>query len=506
MQEQRAAMTLSISRASGTPELLRAACAASIVAVLAACGGGSRDPAAVSPSAVPPSAAPPVGAASTAPPKVVALSAVSRAADLVLVNFAGDCHGVRARLFDAAQKRFFAFDEPAPCTDGAYAAPADLYSGLLSRALGGRLPVVELLQTEAGQRLSVSDRVGDCRVVHLEVRDEFVGNTLDYIAADPCNKLDMSSDPELPARMVSHYVANGVEPILAASPYSAALTRCDRSVGPSTLASTLAELRRQPTGAPGSRWQVVCLQPGAYAGPFRLEDADHVMLVAAPGTATLQTDLPITSELVGAPLEVRRSSNVVLQGISFANAHQFAYSTSPTVNTQYAVGLYLDSVSGLHVADVRVVTGGKETAWFTGVSFAQVRNVDVTGSYFALSFQYSTVLGKNVKVTTDHPISPRDEHSMFWLEGQRVVMRDSTFLRRTGHALASGNSVPQTDAIFLKNVDAPSPGLDAWFQEHPNYFGLHMILSGSYPASTAMYFQNMSGGGGPSRDMSLVKE
>ncbi len=95
---------------------------------------------------------------------------------------------------------------------------------------------------------------------------------------------------------------------------------------------------------------------------------------------------------------------------------------------------------------------------------------------------------------------------MFWLNEQQVVMKNTTLVRLTGRGLASGEAVPETSAIFLKNVTAPSPGLDAWFQQNRNYFGLHMVLSGTYPQNTADYFINMFNGGGVSPGMSLIKQ
>ncbi len=331
----------------------------------------------------------------------VNLAAVSKSANLVLVNFKGDCTGVRARLFDSVSRRFYGFDDPAPCQNAAYAAPANLYSGLIARALGAQVTVHELLQSAAGQRLSTSDQIGDCRVSHLEVQDEYVGTRLDFITTKGCTQVGMVNDADLPTRMVAHYVASGVEPIVAAEPYSPVLTRCDKTVDPSTFSATLASMMYPDPAVLNGAWQVICLKPGTYAGPFRLKYANHVMLVATPGTVTLKTDLPITPQVVGAPFEAWYSSNVVVRGIQFENAHQFSYQNpDAATNSQYAVGLYVAYISGLHLADIKVTSGGKEAVWITGTSFTRLKNADVTGAYFALTFQYAAMLGDNVKVTT----------------------------------------------------------------------------------------------------------
>lgn len=474
-----------------------------LAALLSACGGGSEPQSQSANGAA--------GADRNLASRLASRAEASGdgpATDLVLVNFKGDCSGLRARVFHRLSGQHFGVEDPAPCQNPAYAAPGNLYAGLLARATQGQLPLRELRQEVAAERLRVVESTGDCRVHHLQVDDAYVGQPLNYITAQGCSEVGMADDAELPTRMIAHYIRVGIEPIVAAAPYSPELTRCDHRVDAQTLGPTLATLAQGREGQINSRWQVVCLQPGTYAGPFTVSESHHLMLVAEqPGTVTLKTDQPISTSALGAALSVWYSSNIVLHNLDFENAHQFAYNPpdgDPRVNLQYAVALYMGYVRGGLVAQGQVRSGGKTGMWLHGASALRASALDISGAYFALTTAETELFGEGLTLTTRHPIEPVDEHAMTWLDSSAIVLKDTTLAPLTGRGFAAGRADPARNVTFLREVQARAP-VDAWFQSNPQYGGLHLVLQGGYPADTVDFWDNPYNGGGASSDMSVAR-
>ncbi len=417
--------------------------------------------------------------------------------DLKLVNYRGNCNSLRARFLDLRTKEFYGAEELAPCGRIPLKGPSDLQATLLARVAKGTTKLKPLPQSAASSQMIVRDRVGDCRATQLTVDDRYIGNQASYVISSPCRKVNLADALAAPANAIGQYVKDDVDPLLAIDMLPSGITFCDKEVDPGNIHSVLRGLQYS------SRWMVVCLKPGTYQGPIRIENARNLVLWSrVKGAAKLVANVTLSPASTHAStLEIFRSRNVYLDGLHLQNDHVWTRAIANQNSTdEVSRALTLYTVEGLTLSRANVVSAGKQTVSMYYVDTVRFDEVAASGAYYIYNVNRGTFLSESGSIRQKHPTKTEDIHSTITSVDANMLFKNLYVDRITGHGFYAGSNDPAVAALYVHNVAFSPRGMDGWemyLYEYSytssgarptGYHGSVLKLTGSYPRNVPDYY------------------
>lgn len=193
-------------------------------------------------------------------------------------------------------------------------------------------------------------------------------------------------------------------------------------------------------------------------------------------------------------------SDIDFTGLSILNSHYRDDSGAHQLQFSTALNIKRSTVD----FNTSVLIGnGKGPLWINSGSDVSIDDSTITGHYFVLGSSGSDVRITDSDLISIHPDEAGDKHSLIHsaaamtdpFDGAAYVdsntsVTNSTFEMFTGTSILSGNgnNIAGRAELALTDVAIDWHGNDGvrpvgYVDVHPNYFGLHLDLSGTYPTA-----------------------
>ena len=199
-------------------------------------------------------------------------------------------------------------------------------------------------------------------------------------------------------------------------------------------------------------------------------------------------------------VNIIESQNVAISGLVATNEHDYVIE-GPS-DRQISAALTVSRSSNIRLENTKLTGPGKSVFWVQGNSEVSVTEMEIDCYYFCVGVAASDLEVTGLVANQMNPAVLGDRHASVWVsstmrdpEGRffgtsNVTFRDSTFNRKTGEGMVSGNgghdwrsTVTFTGRTEINRSGRAAVNPDGWLPVHQNYLGITLNLEGDYPTS-----------------------
>lgn len=340
---------------------------------------------------------------------------------------------------------------------------------------------------------------GNCLATSYQLQNAITQETIAAQIDAPCQKINFYHDQKIKHDYV-------VSSQIAALIGKDTTQGCDVIVhDDNTLAAAISSATLDNNG------YHICLQPGEYTA-LRLENKRNISFIGVNGMASFIDSLPLEgSSLQSGVIEVANSENIEFFNINIKNTHLYRmHPEDPEAsgtNHQVSRALHILDSNNIGFYYSNIESKGKQ-AIKTHNASATIKNTSISCYYFCVDGAYSSIDLLDTSIYTLNEAYTSDTHSVFWTNYSDFNINNLSVFASSGKGLFSGAASPDRNRINISGRTQITGDLVGWIQNHFNYFGIELALSGTqgqdYPVLSDFYNNNYRGGG-PSYGSKVIK-
>ena len=273
---------------------------------------------------------------------------------------------------------------------------------------------------------------------------------------------------------------------------------CDISA---TNAMNITKLIAQaPTKADGKITKI-CFAPGDYKENIVISGKSNLILKAqGEGVRFIEPnpDLSIDAVYTGVALDIVNSKNIILDGMSIINIHNYPPDASEQFGLYHKVtrALFIRQGSvNISARNVVINASGKQGGIARESSTLKIIDSNVTGYYFVLCSETGSTISTERTRYARKTDGWADTHAFFWVDYGDLIFKDSTFVFGLSGGFIGGVNTPNKNFVIVKNATVEeSAGCVNWvgssenscklwniIAQHPGYYGITLYWLSSLP-------------------------